>query len=206
MMHRTPAALRWIFPRYEWKINHSRPTIYLTFDDGPVPDATLWVLNVLKKYQIKATFFCVGDNVRKHPEVFTKVINEGHAIGNHTFNHLNGWKNEQHHYIKNFERCEQIFSDLGATTNLFRPPYGKIKSSQANFILKTHRIIMWDLLSADFSPKISKETCLEQTLKYSRPGSIILFHDSIKTIDKLRFVLPAYLSEMKSQGYSFGLL
>ena len=172
--------------------------MYLTFDDGPVPGVTPWVLEQLQAYHAKATFFCVGDNIRKHPHVFQKVIASGHAVGNHTFNHLNGWTTENIPYFHNVRHCaNQVHSVL------FRPPYGRLKPKQAQFLQRHYRIVMWDVLSGDFDPKISAEQCLANVTDNAEPGSIIVFHDSLKAEDKLRTVLPQVLEHFSRQGYQF---
>nr|BFF39532.1 polysaccharide deacetylase family protein [Tenacibaculum mesophilum] len=176
--------------------------IFLTFDDGPIPKVTEFVLDQLHLFNAKATFFCIGDNIRKYPAVFSRIINEGHSVGNHTFNHLNGWKNSNTTYINNINKCENLLSHQ--KTKLFRPPYGKIKRKQAKQLLANgYKIIMWDVLSADFDPTITKEKCLQNVLRNVENGSIIVFHDSIKASDKLYYVLPKVLEEFSLQGYKF---
>lgn len=174
--------------------------IYLTFDDGPIPEVTEFVLETLKKYQAKATFFCIGDNVRKHPAIFNKIIEQGHSIGNHTFNHLNGWKTADEEYFANVAKCDQ---QLPIQTDLFRPPYGRIKKSQARELSFTKKIVMWDVLSGDFSPNISPERCLTMTLKHTNSGSILLFHDSIKASVNMQHTLPRVLEHFRNLGYEF---
>lgn len=178
----------------------NQKTIYLTFDDGPIPEVTEFVLETLEKYHAKATFFCIGDNVRKYPKIFEKLNNQGHSVGNHTFNHLNGWKTNDNQYLNNINRCDQ---QLTVQTKLFRPPYGRIKKSQAKLILPDKRIVMWDVLSGDFSPDISPKICLRKTIKYINPGSIILFHDSIKAKKNMEYTLPQVLDHFGNIGYEF---
>jgi peptidoglycan/xylan/chitin deacetylase (PgdA/CDA1 family) len=170
--------------------------VYLTFDDGPIPEVTPLVLDVLKKHNAKATFFCVGDNVKKHPEVFKRIVDEGHAVGNHTFNHSDGWRTDNRTYFENIEACAQLVS-----SNLFRPPYGRIRYSQYKKLKKKYRIILWDVLSWDYDAKLSAEKCLEIVKKNIRQGSIIVFHDSLKTRDKIAAVLTGTLDFMKETGY-----
>jgi peptidoglycan/xylan/chitin deacetylase (PgdA/CDA1 family) len=192
------------FPNYTWDLPNTGNKVYLTFDDGPIPEITEWVLGELKNYNAKATFFCIGDNINKHPEIFKKVITEGHAIGNHTFNHLNGWKTTTDTYLENFKRCEKIIQKftINLKPKLFRPPYGKIKTTQAKEIRKLgYKIIMWDVLSADFDQNLSKEDCLVNVLSNIESGSVIVFHDSIKAFKNLEYVLPRTLDYLKENNF-----
>ncbi len=192
-----------LFLNYVWEIPNNENKVYLTFDDGPTPEITEWVLSNLKEYNSKATFFCIGDNVRKFPEIFQKVINEGHSIGNHTFNHLNGWKTSASDYIENVKLYETEHFKLNTEhCKLFRPPYGKIKPSQSKILRKFgYKIIMWDIISYDFDAKISKEQCLENVLKNVKRGSIIVFHDSKKAFTNLEYALPRTLDFLKKKGF-----
>jgi peptidoglycan/xylan/chitin deacetylase (PgdA/CDA1 family) len=200
-LHKSPFWLRSLFPKYIWRrpANKEEPTIYLTFDDGPIPAVTLWVLEQLAAYQAKATFFCIGDNVRKHPAVFKRLQADGHSIGNHTFNHLKGWKTEKTTYVDNTLKCESYFK-----TKLFRPPYGRIKKAQAEELSRAnYKIVMWDVLAGDWSAKISAADCLKASIKNSSDGTIIVFHDSLKAEEKLRYVLPKFLQHFHNLGYCF---
>ncbi len=203
---KTGRLIKMLFPRYLW--NMPDDYVYLTFDDGPVPEATPWVLDVLKEYGAKATFFCIGNNVAANPDLFRRVLSEGHAVGNHTYNHLNGWRTEDAQYLADvrlFDRVAKKAADV--TVKLFRPPYGKIKSSQANVLIqKGYKIVMWDVLSADFDQKISAEKCLQNVLRNLRPGSIIIFHDSVKANKNLKYALPATLEYLKEKGYKCEVL
>ena len=192
-----------IFPNYIWDISNTENKIYLTFDDGPTPEITHWTLNELQKYKAKATFFCIGDNLRKYPEIYKEIIQNGHAIGNHTFNHLNGWKTNTQTYIENAKLFETELSSIeNSKCNLFRPPYGKIKSSQSKILRKSgYKIIMWDVLSADYDLTISPEECLENVLNNINSGSIVVFHDSIKAFRNLEYVLPRTLKFIKDKGF-----
>lgn len=187
-----------IYPDFIWRIPKKEKTIYLTFDDGPIPEVTPWVLEQLEKYDAKATFFCVGENITKHPGVFNQILKLGHSVGNHTYNHLNGWKTPQEEYLANFEDFERQ-----QTTTLFRPPYGRIKKKQAREILKTHKIIMWSVLTKDYSSSVSEEKCLKNAIKNTSNGSIVLFHDSLKAKRNLYYALPRFLEHFSKQGYKF---
>lgn len=195
---KTPKFIQNLFPNFTWSIPATSRELFLTFDDGPIPEVTPWVLEQLEKYQAKATFFCVGDNVKKHPAVFQQVIDAGHSIGNHTHNHLNGWFTDNLPYFHNVRRCSEVVK-----SDLFRPPYGKIKPRQAQFLQRHYRIVMWDILSGDFDPKISKEQCLSNVVDKAKAGSIIVLHDSLKAKEKLYYVLPKILQHFSSLGYSF---
>lgn len=200
---KTNRFIKTIFPNYVWDVLNHENKVYLTFDDGPTPEITEWTLAQLKLYNAKATFFCIGDNVRKFPEIFQKVINEGHSIGNHTFNHLNGWKTTTEEYISNAKLYETEHCKLTTEhCNLFRPPYGKIKPSQSKILRKQgYKIIMWDVISYDFDAFITPEKCLENVLKNVQSGSIIVFHDSKKAFQNLGFVLPRTLQFLNEKGY-----
>ena len=202
---KTPRILKQLFAKYTWSFSSNKKAIYLTFDDGPIPEVTEFVLDQLQQFNAKATFFCIGDNIRKHPSVFSRIISEGHSVGNHTFNHLNGWKSNNATYYENIDKCENLLSNK--KTKLFRPPYGKIKNSQAKqLIANGYKIIMWDVLSADFDITISKEKCLQNVLNNTQNGSIVVFHDSIKASDKLYYTLPILLQEFSEKGYEFKVI
>lgn len=194
-------------PSLLWNMPRDSKTIYLSFDDGPHPEITPWVLNLLNDYQAKATFFCVGENISKYPEVFQQLISEGHSFGNHTQNHLKGWKTSTSQYLENVLKAEAVISRFSNNLNfqkLFRPPYGKIKASQAKRLqLLNYKIVMWDALSADFDPTISDEDCYRNVIENSNAGSIIVFHDSQKTSEKLRTVLPRVLEYYSKKGFYF---
>jgi peptidoglycan-N-acetylglucosamine deacetylase len=171
--------------------------LFLTFDDGPVPEITPWVLDCLKEYNAKATFFCVGENVTRHPDIFGRILSEGHSVGNHTYNHLNGWKTSLPDYIENIQRCVEIDSDL------FRPPYGRMTLPQYRLLSQSYRIIMWDVLSTDFDLRISGSTCYRRVIQNAGKGSVIVFHDSIKAAERLCYCLPKVLEYYRDKGYSF---
>jgi peptidoglycan-N-acetylglucosamine deacetylase len=209
MIYRTPFFLPWFYPQLVWRIPTEEKVIYLTFDDGPVPGPTEYVLDTLHQFNVKATFFCIGDNVRKHPEVFKRILREGHRVANHTFNHLKGWSTELNTYVQNVERCEAELDGHRLHSNdrdkLFRPPYGRISQSQVKK-LSNYRIIMWDVLTHDYNKKISPQQCLTQSIKATRPGSIVVFHDSIKAERNMSFVLPQYINHFLDKGFTFGAL
>ena len=192
-----PRIIQSLFPKYLWNIPSQEKVVYLTFDDGPIPEVTPWVVDTLNQFGAKGTFFCVGDNIRKYPEVYEYVIENGHQTGNHTFNHLSGWKTENDAYFHNISECDTLVS-----TGLFRPPYGRIKPSQFQFLSQQFEVVMWDVLSGDFDPKLSIEECYENVINNVRSGSIIVFHDSLKAEGKLRSVLPKVLQYLKENGYT----
>jgi peptidoglycan/xylan/chitin deacetylase (PgdA/CDA1 family) len=195
-----PVILQQLMPSYTWKVDTEDKQLFLTFDDGPHPEITPWVLAQLKEFGAKATFFCVGDNVRKHPEVYQQILKENHAVGNHTFHHLNGWKTETSDYLKDVSLAENYIQ-----SNLFRPPYGRIKRSQAKQLVAKYRIIMWDRLSMDYLAQLNTEESLAQ-MKKVKKGSIVVFHDSEKAFQNLKVLLPQLLSYYQQQGFSFQTL
>ncbi len=195
---KTPQFIQNLFPNFTWRIPTRDKVVYLTFDDGPIPEVTPWVLDQLKRYDAKATFFCVGDNIRKHPQVFQQVKQEGHSVGNHTFNHLNGWSSDNIPYFHNVRNGASMVH-----TVLFRPPYGRLKPKQAQFLQRHYRIVMWDVLSGDFDPAISEGQCLANVINHTQNGSIVVFHDSLKAQEKLAYVLPHVLAHFTKLGYRF---
>lgn len=205
---KTNKWIKKIFNNLVWDIPNSDKKIYLTFDDGPIPEVTEWVLEILKSEDIKATFFCIGDNIKKHPEVYKRILSEGHQTGNHTFNHLNGWKTKTKSYLGNFKLCETEHLKLNTEHSfLFRPPYGKIKPSQSKAIRQLgYKIIMWDVLSYDFDPTISVEKCLENVISNTEQGSIIVFHDSLKAEKNLKYALPKAIQILKNRGFVFDVI
>ncbi|MGK7391704.1 MAG: polysaccharide deacetylase family protein [Candidatus Cyclobacteriaceae bacterium M2_1C_046] len=205
--HKTPVYIQWLYAGITWRRKKGKKLLYLTFDDGPIPEATTEILNILAEKGVKATFFCVGDNVRKHSDLFLRIIKEGHVVGNHTYNHLNGWKTELQDYIENVTSCKETMEKLNIKSNLFRPPYGKIKRKQIAALKKAnYEIVMWDVLSGDFDKDLTAEGCLRKTMKSTSDGSVIVFHDNIKTIEIVREVLPSYIDHFKSKGFSFATL
>ncbi|MGB0881549.1 MAG: polysaccharide deacetylase family protein [Vicingaceae bacterium] len=198
---KSPAIIKKYYSQLIWNIPNNENKIYLTFDDGPIPEVTEWVLEVLKQYQIKATFFCIGDNVQKHPLIYQRILNEEHTVGNHTYNHLKGWKTKKEVYFKNIETCANLVN-----STLFRPPYGRIKKSQLKVIKEDYKIIMWDVLSGDFDAKTSPEQCYNNVIKHTKSGSIIVFHDSLKASKNLQYALPKAIEYLLKKGFVFEVL
>lgn len=199
--------MRALYPDFIWRKGRQEKNIYLTFDDGPIPEITEFVLYTLAQYNAKATFFCIGDNIKKHPDIFQKVINAGHSIGNHTFNHLRGWKTDKETYLANVKQCDaEIGNKIEHSTQrkkLFRPPHGRIKRSQAKVLLPEYDIIMWDVLTADYDAGLSPDRVLAKALQYTENGSIVLFHDSIKANKNMSFALPRFLEYFSEREFSF---
>jgi len=194
----TPTFIQSLFPNFIWRIPTEDKVLYLTFDDGPIAEVTPWVLDMLAEYDAKATFFCVGENVERHPEIIERMLAEGHTAANHTHNHLSGWGSENVPYFHNVRKCAQLVD-----SDLFRPPYGRMKPRQAQFLLRHYRIVMWDVLSADFDPNISADQCLNNVLKNTKEGSIIVMHDSLKAQKNMQYTLPRVLEHFSSLGYRF---
>lgn len=201
MQFKTPYVAKLIYPGLLWDMPSGENKIYITFDDGPHPEITPIVLNLLDAYNAKATFFCVGENVEKHPETFELLKQKGHAVGNHSHNHLNGWKTSNSDYYKNIEKAKQLIG-----SKLFRPPYGRISPAQIKQLKKEYRIIMWSVLSYDFDARVSKEKCLDLSIKNSTAGTIIVFHDSEKAKEKMLFALEGYLKHFSKMGLGFAAL
>jgi peptidoglycan/xylan/chitin deacetylase (PgdA/CDA1 family) len=197
----TPWWLQKIYSSCIWKVHTAENKIYLTFDDGPHPHITPFVLNTLKQYNAKATFFCIGNNVKKYGNVYDHILAEGHSIGNHTFNHINGWHVGNYDYMKEITLAAQLIN-----TNLFRPPYGRISRKQIKLLKADMQVIMWTVLSGDFDVHLSKEKCLQNVIHYTTNGSIVVFHDSKKAFDRLQFALPKTLEYFANKGFSFEAL
>lgn len=198
--------LKSIYPTFLWSKEEAGKVLYLTFDDGPHPTATPFVLEQLKQYNAKATFFCIGKNVMEHPEIYQQILNDDHTVGNHTHNHLKGWKTDNATYLENIQQAAQYID-----STLFRPPYGRIKKSQAKLLQSEHanskfEIVMWDVLSADFDTKITPQKCLINVIDNVVSGSIVVFHDSAKAWDRLNYALPKTLDHFSKLGYSFKAL
>lgn len=195
---RPPKLLKRLLRDVVWDIPGGDKVIYLTFDDGPNPVITPWVLDLLKAYEAKATFFCVGSNVEKYREVYDMVVAAGHAVGNHTYSHKNGWKTRRERYLEDVARCSAVFP-----ASLFRPPYGKLRKSHYKRIREHYKIVMWDVLSGDFDRSLSNERCLANVLDHARAGSVVVFHDSEKALKKLYYALPKVLEHYSGLGYAF---
>ncbi len=195
---KTPDLVKTIFPNFTWSVPSERKTLYLTFDDGPIPDVTPWVLEQLRAYHAEATFFCVGNNVEKNPAILKQILQEGHTVGNHTMQHLNGWTSDSLAYFHDVRHCARL-----TKTALFRPPYGRVTPRQAQFLQRHYEIVMWDVLSGDFDASISGEQCLKNVLNNAENGSIIVFHDSLKSEAKMKYALPRVLDYYAERGYSF---
>jgi peptidoglycan-N-acetylglucosamine deacetylase len=201
-IYSAPFWIRAIYPKgLIWRVGTSKPEVFLTFDDGPVPDVTPLVVSILKKYNVKATFFCVGENVQKYPEVFDLLLKEGHSIGNHTFHHQKAWKTDHNTYISEVKQCNQLVK-----SKLFRPPHGQINRKIAKNIGTDYRIIMWSALTGDYDKRLSGDRCLANAINNTRPGSIIVFHDSIKARERMEYALPLYIEYCLGKGFSFGKL
>lgn len=211
---KTPQWLKTLYPQCLWKVDTDKKVLYLTFDDGPIPEVTPWVLDELNKYKAKATFFCIGKNIDDNPEVFKRIIAEGHSIGNHTYNHYNGWKYVNREYYLNVEQGAETLArnqqpspvTRHPSLPLFRPPYGKLKPSQYKHLKDKYRIVMWDVLTLDYKLQVSKKRVLNTAIKHAGPGSIIVFHDSLKAQPKLQYALPKVLEHFSALGYTFAAL
>jgi len=190
--------LRWLYPKALWRMDRQEKAVYLTFDDGPIPEATPFILDILKRYGIKATFFMVGDNVRKYPELHQRVVDEGHRIGNHTHNHIGGLRHSVHDYSYNVEKANAYLK-----TDLVRPPHGWMRHDQYAWLSRKYRIVMWDLVTRDYSKWLTSDDVVQNVKRYARNGSIITFHDSLKSIDKLKTALPQSIEWLMEQGYPF---
>lgn len=199
---KTPAIVQRLLPGFTWRVPTADNVLYLTFDDGPIPGVTPWVLDTLGSAGARATFFCVGENVQRHPQIFQRITEEGHSVGNHTHNHLNGWKTDTSDYLQNVQSCAEYVPG----SNLFRPPYGRILSEQAQALRKNYRIVMWDVLSGDFDRNLRPEKCLENIIRHSRPGSIVVLHDSLKAEPNLRYALPRLLEYFSEKNWRFECL
>ena len=207
MLHRffikTPWFVKKIFSSYVWSLPGDDHSVYLTFDDGPDPEITTWVLDELKKYDARATFFCTGNNVEQYPEIYQRILENDHAVGNHSYSHYNGWETNEDKYISDVEAATKFIS-----SHLFRPPYGRIRNGQAKRIpdalqRSDAKIIMWDVLSADFDLSYTPQQCLSNVLKNFSPGSIIVFHDSQKASSNLKYALPRVMEVLQEAGYGF---
>ncbi len=198
---RLPFFVRWLYPKAIWRVRTRDKVAYLTFDDGPIPEVTPWVLDLLEAENIKATFFCVGDNVFKYPDIFNRIVREGHRVGNHTFNHVPSFKTESDGYIENVNAAEEYIK-----TDLFRPPHGQLKFALSRNLRKKYTVVFWDVLSCDFDKNKTGDECFQIVKKHIRPGSVIVFHDSLKAEKNLRVALPETIRYLKEQGYRFDII
>ncbi|MFN0016495.1 MAG: polysaccharide deacetylase family protein [Saprospiraceae bacterium] len=198
---KTPKLVQALWRSCLWQVPTRENVLFLTFDDGPIPEVTPWVLDTLKNYEAKATFFCVGENVARHPDIFHRLTAEGHTVGNHTQNHLNGWDTDTATYLHNVRHCARLVE-----SNLFRPPYGRLRPQQRAFLERHYKIVFWDVLSGDFDPALSAEQCLKNVVDNAHAGSIVVLHDSLKTVAKLRYTLPGILDHFAALGFRFEAL
>lgn len=190
--------LRWLYPKALWRMDANEHSVYLTFDDGPIPESTPFILDTLARYGIKATFFMVGDNVRKYPELYQRIVEEGHQVGNHTFNHLGSFRHRFDNYVKNVRKANELIH-----SHLFRPPHGWMRHVAYMWLKRKYTIVMWDVVTRDYSKLLTAEDVVNNVKTYTRNGSIITFHDSLKSIDKLKTALPESIEWMISRGYEF---
>ena len=190
--------IRWMYPHATWRMSPKEHAVYLTFDDGPIPESTPFILQTLRDYGIKATFFMVGDNVRKYPQLFEQIVADGHQIGNHTMNHISGFRHWTTTYIINTFQANELLH-----AHLFRPPHGWMRHSPYYWLKKYYRVIMWDVVTRDYSNRLTSDDVVNNVKTYARNGSIITFHDSLKSIEKLRTALPQSIEWLKEQGYEF---
>jgi len=201
LIEQTPSFLRKLYPEALWRKDTDKKTIYLTFDDGPIPEITTWVLDVLKSYGIKATFFFVGDNVRKYPKIFERTLSEGHTVGNHTFNHIPGSQWDYETFIYNVDEA-----DVYINSPFFRPPHGHLTYRQYKFLKNRYQIVMWDVITRDYNVTLRPEKVLEIVKKYTRNGSLIVFHDSLKAEKNMKYAMPRAVEWLLEQGFSFDKL
>ncbi|MEW7288907.1 polysaccharide deacetylase family protein [Aquimarina sp. 2304DJ70-9] len=206
--NKTPKVLKQFFSTYVWDFyDKKEKKLYLTFDDGPIPGVTEFVLEQLQKFDAKATFFCIGENIKKHPHIFNKILSDNHTIGNHTMNHLKAWKSDPETYLKNVTACQKMIqesSEIGYAAKLFRPPYGQISYSKFKTLEKQgYKIILWDILSKDWDKTVHEEQCFQNVIQNTSPGSIIVFHDSIKAEKNLKSALPKVLDYFSKRGFVF---
>jgi peptidoglycan/xylan/chitin deacetylase (PgdA/CDA1 family) len=185
-----------------WKKKTKKKEVWLTFDDGPTPEVTPWILRVLKNQEVKATFFLVGKEIKQYPELLKKIQQQGHAIGNHSYSHFNGWKSKNKKYLSDIKKCDQLIPG----NTLFRPPYGKLTFNQIKNLKKKYKIILWDILSLDYEKKITPKKIKENVLENINPGSIIVFHNNHKAYKKIYNNLEDIIIKIKSKGYSFSII
>ena len=190
--------LRWLYPTAIWRMSRKKKVVYLTFDDGPIPEATPFVLDTLDRFGVKATFFMVGDNVRKYPDIYRMVVERGHRVGNHTFNHIRGFEYLSKNYLANADKANEYLH-----TDLFRPPHGHMRWPQYWVLKHKYRIVMWDLVTRDYSKRLNGPQVFQKVKQYVRNGSIITFHDSLKSEQNMKYALPRSIEWLLAQGYEF---
>ncbi len=214
-IYQTPAFVEQLWQKYLWKVctEEHQKSLFLTFDDGPIPVLTEYVLDTLQEFEAKATFFCVGDNVRKHPEIFQRISSEGHQTGNHTYHHLNSYNTKTADYLKDIQECEKVLAQnhltlpqKSPTLPLFRPPYGRLRQRAANILHSQYQIVMWSVLTYDFDQNLRPEVCYQKAKAATQDGAIIVFHDNWKAERNLRYTLPRYLAHFAQKGYKFKTL
>ena len=203
--YKTPVLLKKLSKDLIWNIPINKKEIYITFDDGPIPNLTEYVLDILDEFEAKATFFCVGENIYKYPEICQRIVGKGHLLGNHTFNHLKGWSSKNEHYFENVEKCDEyiLHYQKAGQKPLFRPPHGQITINQINHLKDKYKIIMWDILAYDFNNNHSPQKSLTKIIQQTKPGSIVVFHDNYKAEEKMIYMLPGYIKHFKERGFSF---
>lgn len=206
ILYQFPTWLQRCYPNVLWRKDSTRKIVYLTFDDGPIEGVTTEILAILRRYDVKATFFCVGDNIRKHPDIFELILSEGHSVGNHTYHHLPGWQTPAKAYIDDVRSTDELMSNYGVSPRLFRPPYGRMSLSQKHQIAATHKIVLWDVLTHDYNPRYTPQKILGIVRRYTRAGSVINFHDSVKSEKNVISALPECIKWLMSEGYSFDKL
>lgn len=200
-LFKIPQFVKWVYPKRIWGISTSDPIVFLTFDDGPIPEITPWILDFLLAKNIKATFFCVAENVLKYPEIYQRILDEGHSVGNHSFNHNNGYKTDYNSYITSFQKADSIIK-----SKLYRPPYGKMTRKQEKEIVKTHKIIMWSWLSYDFDQSVSVQKIMKNANREIKPGTILVLHDNAKIVERTKLLLPQIVELLVRKGLKFDVL
>jgi len=200
-LFKIPQFVKWVYPKRIWGISVSDPIVFLTFDDGPIPEITPWILDFLLAKNIKATFFCVAENVLKYPEIYQRILDEGHSVGNHSFNHNNGYKTDYNSYITSFQKADSIIK-----SKLYRPPYGKMTRKQEKEIVKTHKIIMWSWLSYDFDKSVSTQKIMKNANREIKPGTILVLHDNAKIVERTKLLLPQIVELLDRKGLKFDVL
>lgn len=211
-LFKTPEIIRRMYPDMQWQAKTEHKEVFLTFDDGPTPEITSYVLNLLDQFNAKATFFCIGKNIKEHPDIFQSILDRGHSAGNHTYNHLNLSKCHPHDYLREIDETERLIEQSGGrkqnySARLFRPPYGRINKNTARQLkARNYEVVMWSLLSADFDQELNTQKSLKMLKRHTRPGSIIVFHDSVKAYKNLKIILPEYLKFLKREGWVMSYL